>query len=318
MGADTGCVQGIWDHSSLFSLGLPETPHPKASPKITPTFTLGKTPKITQFNLIKHSTPTASPTAKTRALKFPESHPIDFPFPGQDSPLCPKALPSQPQPQMQPSCSCRAAEEPPKSTRLSWQSAQGGIKERLENPGKRFNMSSDKQYLTRWPKLGFRGFFSPSVLFHLPSAGIHRVFGELWGDSTPSLSREGFWAEPRCDTLGQPHAVTCPLNGDLFPALLQTAPLQDLIPAKLYQNPPHLTHIKQRWNNKKIQQREVNLLFNHQPHWPLLPQYLNGNPGSIPPCGMHAIPRGTKLFFFFSANNVKLHFVIYIEAPLLL
>lgn len=116
---------------------------------------------------------------------------------------------------MQPGCSCRAAEEPPKSTRLSWQSAQGGIKERLENPGNRFNMSLDKQFLTRWPKLGFWGFFSPSVLFHLPSAGIHRVLGQLWGDSIPTLPREGFWAEPRCDTLGQPHAVTWPLNSPL-------------------------------------------------------------------------------------------------------
>lgn len=56
-------------------------------------------------------------------------------------------------------------EEPPKPTRLSWQSAQWGKKERLENPGKRFNMSSDKLFLTRGPKLGFLFFFPPRSFF---------------------------------------------------------------------------------------------------------------------------------------------------------
>lgn len=194
---------------------------PKPAMKITPSFTLGKTLKIIQFYQIKHYIPTPSPAAKTRALKFPESHPMDFPFPGKDS-LCsvPRqgqaaaptstgwALPSQSQPRVQPGCSCRAAQEPPKSTRLSWRSAQRGIKERLENPGKRFNMSSDKQFLTRWPKLGFLGFFCLGLFsspFSWNSSGVSWPWDAALGWIPPPLWHGGFfWRHPRCDTLAHP------------------------------------------------------------------------------------------------------------------
>lgn len=116
-----------------------------------------------EFNQIKHYIQATSTAAKKLALKLPKPHPSYFQSP-QGSYWCRSAAPDPRRGRLAP-LGLIPPEEPPKPTLLSWQPAQWGKKktERMENPGKRFNMSSDELFLTRRPKLGF--FFLPRSFF---------------------------------------------------------------------------------------------------------------------------------------------------------
>lgn len=148
---------------------------------ITESLGLENTLKILEFNPTERYIHTISTAAKKPALQLPKPDPIYFQSsPGSyspraaqsqaTSPSCPtgeRAPSNQSQPRSRPACSppgCRRRSLP--NPHVSPGNPHNGEKtERLENPGKRFNMSSDKLFLTRGPKLGFFYFFSPISFF---------------------------------------------------------------------------------------------------------------------------------------------------------